>query len=232
MAVSPLKIMIGYDHRQPISLNILQSSIYRRSSKPVSLTPLVIDQLPIKREGLTPFTYTRFLVPYLCNFEGWALFLDLDMIVMDDIANLFSYADEKYSVMVVKNKMKFEWASAILFNCSKCKMLTPEFVESHPSLHNISWLPPEEIGELPPEWNHLVGYDEPKDKIPKLIHYTQGVPAFEETHDCEYSNLWVEEYKFMNSATNWVELMGRSVHAAQLPDGTIIPKYKVKQYAP
>lgn len=222
--------MIGYDHRQPIALNVLQSSIYRNSSKPVSITPLVLTQLPLKREGLTPFTYSRFLVPYLCEFKGWALFLDLDMIVLGDIAELFNCADDKYSAMVVKNKMKFEWASAILFNCAKCKMLTPQFVTEHPSLHNMSWLKPDEVGDLPAEWNHLVGYDEPKEN-PKLIHYTQGIPAFPETADCEYANSWVEEYKKMNSATTWVDLMGKSVHAAQLPDGTIIPKYKVKQYA-
>lgn len=225
-----LSIYIGYDPRQPIALNVLQSSIYRNSSKPVSITPLVLTQLPLKREGLTPFTYSRFLVPYLCEFKGWALFLDLDMIVLGDIAELFNCADDKYSAMVVKNKMKFEWASAILFNCAKCKMLTPQFVTEHPSLHNMSWLKPDEVGELPAEWNHLVGYDEPKEN-PKLIHYTQGIPAFPETSDCEYSNSWVEEYKKMNSATTWVDLMGKSVHAAQLPNGTIIPKYKAKQYA-
>lgn len=226
-----LRIFIGYDHRQPISLNVLASSIYTKSSKPVAISPLVIEQLPIKRVGLTPFTYTRFLVPYLCNYQGWALFLDLDMIVQDDISKLFDFKDDSFAVMVSKNKLKFEWASAILFNCEKCQILTPEYIESAPRLHDCSFVAPELIGEFPNEWNHLVGYDEPRAN-PKLIHYTQGVPAFKETVDCEHADKWFLEHQRMNFVKNWQELMGSSVHAAEvtLEDGTRakVPKFKAK----
>lgn len=222
-----LKVFIGFDHRQPISLNVLASSIYTKSAKPVSIAPLVLPQLPLKRQGLTPFTYSRFLVPYLCDYQGWALFLDLDMIVMDDIAKLFELADDKYAVMVSKNKLKFEWASAMLFNCAKCQVLTPEFIESAPRLHDCSWVSDDLIGDLPREWNHLVGYDAKCDN-PKLIHYTQGVPAFPQTHDSEHADKWFLEHQRMNFVTNWLELMGNSVHAAELPDGTRVPKYKAQ----
>ena len=221
-----LRIFIGFDHRQPISLNVLQSSIYTRSSKPVAITPLVLPQLPIKRQGLTPFTYSRFLVPYLCDYKGWALFLDLDMVVLDDIAKLFEMKDDKYAVMVSKNQLKFERASLMLFNCSKCSILTPEFIESAPRLHDISWADDSLVGDLPREWNHLVGYDKEREN-PKLIHYTQGVPAFSQTNDCEHADKWFAEHQRMNFATSWIDLMGESVHAVQLPDGTKIPTYKV-----
>lgn len=223
-----LKIFIGYDHRQPISLNVLANSIYTRSSVPVAITPLVLSQLPLKRQGLTPFTYSRFLVPFLCDYQGWALFLDLDMVVRDDIGQLFELCDKKYSVMVSKNKIKFEWASAMLFNCAKCKILTPEYIETAPRLHDCSWVPDAEIGDLPREWNYLCGYDEPMEN-PKLIHYTQGIPAFPETQGSDHADKWFMEHKRMNAVTNWQELMGNSVHAAQLPDGRIVPKFVAKQ---
>lgn len=226
-----LRIFIGFDPRQAISLNVLQSSIYNKCSKPVAITPLVLPTLPIQREGLTPFTYSRFLVPYLCDYKGWALFLDADMILTADIAQLFALADDKYGAMVVKNELKFEWASAILFNCAKCTMLTPEFIESAPKLHDMSFLQADEIGALPLDWNHLVGYVPRGTSMPKLIHYTQGVPAFPETNDCDYAQSWFQEHANMNSVTNWQSLMGNSVHAAQLPDGTRVPKYKVEQNA-
>lgn len=223
-----LRVFIGYDHRQPISLNVLASSIYTRASEPVAITPLVLPQLPILREGLTPFTYSRFLVPYLCNYKGWALFLDLDMIVLDDIAKLFQMKDDKYAVMVSKNDLKFERASLMLFNCEKCHMLTPTFIETAPRLHDISWVPDELVGDLPREWNHLVGYDAPREN-PKLIHYTQGVPAFKETQQSEHADKWFLEHQKMNLVKPWEELMGNSVHAAQVQkqDGTIIkvPKF-------
>ena len=225
-ALTPLKIFIGYDHRQPISLNVLQQSIYARSSKPVSITPLVLKQLPLKRTGLTPFTYSRFLAPYLCGFKGWSLFLDLDMIVTDDIAKLFDYADDKYDVMVVKNEKRFEWASVMLFNNARCQKLVPKYIEEAERLHCISWVEEEaRIGELPSHWNHLVGYDAPRNDA-SLIHYTQGVPCFKETEDSEHAQVWLDEHRMMNSAATWKELMGSSVHAAK-HKGVLMPKYKL-----
>lgn len=219
-----LKVFIGYDSRQPVAYNVLQQSIFSRSSKPVAITPLVLKQLPITRMGLTPFTYSRFLVPYLCDYQGWALFLDIDMLLRDDIAKLFALADDQYSVMVSKNEKRFEWASAMLFNCDKCRILTPEYVQKAEGLHTIDWVKPEEIGALPPEWNHLVGYDKPR-KDAKLVHYTQGVPCFEETATSEYRDEWIHEHQGMNTSFPWLELMGNSVHAARLPDGKIVPKF-------
>lgn len=218
-----LNIFIGYDTRQPLSLNVLANSIYRQSSKPVSITPLVIDQLPIKRTGLTPFTYSRFLAPYLCNYEGWSLFLDADIILNADIAELFKLADDKYTVMVSKNdKVKFERASVMLFNNAKCGILTPEYIEKAEGLHNIAWANEDEIGDLPREWNHLVGYDEPKPA--KLIHYTQGIPEFIETDNCEYSKEWVAEKEKMVYVESWQNIMGSSVHAVEC-NGVRMPIY-------
>jgi hypothetical protein len=213
--MQPLRIFIGYDHRQSVSFTTLAHSILARSSKPVSITPLVINQLPIKRTGLTPFTFSRFLVPWLCNFKGYGLFLDADIILNDDISKLFDLADDRYHVFVAKNEKRFEWASVMLFNNEKCQFLTPDFIETAHNLHWISWCPDDKIGDLPPQWNHLVGYDSPNEN-PSLIHYTQGVPAFLETETCEHADKWRKEFSAANGATSWESLMGRSVHAAKL----------------
>ncbi len=221
-----IKVFIGADPRQPVSLSVLAQSVYRHSSLPVAITPLVIEQLPIKRVGLTPFTFSRFLVPYLCNYEGWALFLDSDILVTDDIVKLFDKADDKYSVMVSKDPdHRFEWASVMLFNCAKCKMLTPEYIETASGLHTITWVPDAEIGDLPREFNHLVGYRESPEETPKLIHYTQGMPAYPLTQDSPYALEWAKEHQYMNSIRPWEELMGNSIHAMDL-DGKRVPKYK------
>ena len=172
-----LRVFVGYDPRQAVSYTALASSIVNRTSVPVAITPLVIGQLPIARTGLTPFTYSRFLVPWLCGYVGWALFLDVDMLALGDIADLFRMADDRFTVMVAKNEMKFEWASAMLFNNARCRVLTPRYVETAERLHAIAWAKDGEIGALPPEWNHLVGYDAPRGDA-KLVHFTQGVPAY------------------------------------------------------
>lgn len=226
--MQPLPIFIGYDHRQPVALTTLAHSIYSKASKPVSIIPLVLNQLPLKRTGLTPFTFTRFLVPYLCDYKGWGLFLDIDIILNDDIVKIFSLVDDRYSVFVSKNEKRFEWASVMLFNNAKCTNLTPEYVETAEDLHRIAWCKDEEIGDLPPEWNHLVGYDAPRES-PSLIHYTQGIPAFKQTETSEHAGLWRENHIKANSATSWEDLMGHSVHAANLnlgDDKTLkVPRY-------
>lgn len=214
-----IRVFIGYDPRQKVTYNVLQQSIIDHASVPVSITPLVLPTLPIERQGLTPFTYSRFLVPYLCNFEGWALFLDADILLTDDIAKLFELKDDRYAVMVSKNNLKFEWASVMLFNCghSGNRVLTPDYIEVAKSLHQIGWPGADEIGELPPEWNHLVGYDEPNPSA-KLIHYTQGIPAFPETASCEHGEVWRKTAKSAMSTLPWEALMGNSIHAQPVYD--------------
>ncbi len=223
-----LQVFIGADPRQPVSLSVLAQSVYRHSSKPVSITPLVIEQLPIKRVGLTPFTFSRFLVPYLCGYQGWGLFLDSDILLTADIAELFELADDKYSVMVSKDpNYKFEWASVMLFNCAKCRHLTPAYIQTAAGLHTIAWAQDEQIGDIPREWNHLVGYQPIPEVTPKLIHYTQAMPAYPLTQDSPYAMEWAKEHQYMNSIKPWEELMGNSIHAMDL-DGKRVPKYKAK----
>src|SRR5262249_34809350 len=185
-----LRIFIGYDPRQPISYHTLAHSIIKRTSIPVSIAPIG-SQFVKCRSGLTPFTFARFLVPWLCGFEGKALFLDADELVLGDIAELFGQEGD-YAVWVSKNQIKFEWASVMLFNCDRCRILTPEYVNTAQGLHSICWT--EDIGPLPAEWNHLVGYDNPRGDA-KLVHFTQGVPHWWWTEDCEYAEVWKAEAK-------------------------------------
>jgi len=212
-----LRIFIGYDHRQPVSYHVLSHSILERATKPVSITPLVLPTLPLRRVGLTPFTFSRFLVPHLMGYKDWALFLDIDIMLRADIAELFALVDKKYSVMVVKNDMAFEWASVMLFNCEKCETLTPEHVKTGGGLLKMEWAHPEQVGALPSEWNHLVGYDAPRPDA-KLVHFTQGIPAFPETQDSEFGEEWRVEAVKAFSSVPWKELMGNSVHASAVYD--------------
>jgi len=206
-----LRIFIGVDPRQPVGFSVLASSLYRHSSLPVAISPLVLRQLPMKRRGLTEFTYSRFLVPYLCGFEGPALFLDADMVMRGDIAELFYHFDPSVAVQVNKEQPAFEWASAMLFNCGKCQTLTPEYIAdaSHP-MFDFAWA--ESVGSFPKEFNHCVRYAEPNPQA-KLFHYTEGLPCWKETSGAEEDVHWEREHKVMNSTVRWQEMMGNSVHA-------------------
>lgn len=213
-----IRVFIGYDAREAAAFSVMAHSIHRRATQPVSIAPLMLSQLAgvftRERNPLqsTDFSFTRFLVPYLCDYQGWALFTDCDMIVRDDIAKLWALRDERYAVMVIKHdhqpsedvkflnatQTKYEkknWSSVMLFNCTKCSALTPEYVNtaSGLELHQFKWLGDDSlIGELPAEWNHLVGYDEPNPQA-KLAHYTTGGPYFAEYRGCEFADEWFSE---------------------------------------
>lgn len=215
-----LKIFIGWDSKEDAAYQACKKSLQLHSSMQLNIIP--IKQQDLRQKNIyarkidplssTEFTFTRFLVPQLSNWTGWALYVDCDFIFLDDVKNLFDQADDRYALMCVQHdykptsKLKMDgkaqhvyprknWSSAILFNCSH-----PAHKQIHVNdetkdgkwFHRFSWLDDSEIGAIDHEWNWLVGwYKEPEDGTPKALHYTEGGPWFEEYKDCEYS----EEYK-------------------------------------
>lgn len=211
-----LRVFVGVDRRQYLAYTVAAHSIFTRSSKPVAITPLLLEQLPIKRKGLTEFTYARYLVPWLCNYEGHALFVDADILVRGDIAQLPWESPD--AVSVVKHERafakgqewstKFERPAVMLFNCAKCQLLTPEYIE-RTAPQKFEWAAG--VGSLPDEWHHLVCYQSPKDA--KLAHFTAGIPAFPETEGDEYAEEWRNELAAAIGTVSWADIMGPSVHA-------------------
>jgi hypothetical protein len=211
-----LRVFIGYDPRQPIAANVLQASIQSRASRPVAITRLQLNQLPMKRTGLTEFTFSRYAVPHLCGYSGRAIFMDADMLCLDDIYKLDDIcAPQMKPVCVVKHDMRFEWPSLMYFNNAHCKNLTLKEIEEG-APHKLEWA--NSIGDIPAEWGHLVGYDAPRAGA-KIVHFTCGLPCFEETKNCEYSKEWMTELKHMNGTVSWQEIMGKSVHARHVLSG-------------
>jgi hypothetical protein len=203
-----LRIFVGHDPLQSVSTTVLVHSIISRASKPVCVTPLSLKTLPIKRRGLTEFTYSRFLVPYLCDYQGWSLFLDTDMLVLEDIAKLFELADDRHTIQLVKNKLRLD---LILFNNAKCRELRPAVIDDMSrDPFGLWWA--SSVGALPEEWNHCVGSDDPRNDA-KLVHFTQGVPFFLDTEGTEYVDEWRSELEASVHAESWELLMATSVHA-------------------
>src|SRR5688572_16713847 len=135
-----IKVFCGYDPRQPVAFSVLINSIWRRASQPVLVQQLNLSQLPITRRGLTEFTYSRFLAPYLSDYQGISIFCDADMLCLCDIYELLQYVDGQHDVYVSKNKKSYEWASMMIFDNERCKVLTPSFVEDEKNgLLDLAW---------------------------------------------------------------------------------------------
>ena len=207
---------MGYDPREAVVFTVFNQSVIKYTSIPVSICPLHQDALNFdgQQDGTNAFIFSRYLVPYLQDYKGWALFADGDMLITEDLKNLWDLRDDKYAVQVVKHDYKTKhyrkyinspmesdnldypkknWSSVMLFNCGHPanKILTKELVSEAGGafLHRFQWLTEDEVGELPVEWNHLVGeYKENPDA--KLIHFTLGAPCFLHYYEDEYAGEW------------------------------------------
>lgn len=210
------KLYVGYDPRESAVFHVFCQSVMDHTSRPISITPLHQKQLGIdgQQDGTNAFIYSRYLVPYLEGYQGWAAFVDGDMVCRADLVELFDLCDASKAVMVVKHNYKTRhprkylgtplesdnvdyprknWSSVILWNCGhpSNRILTKELVEEAGGafLHRFQWLKDDEIGEIPDEWNHLVGeYDYNPEA--KLVHYTLGVPGFTDYMRCQYNLDW------------------------------------------
>ncbi|MAR92442.1 MAG: glycosyltransferase [Pseudomonadales bacterium] len=212
-----IRVFIGYDPKETVAYNVLAHSIEINASEPVAITPVMLKHLshihtrPRNNLSSTEFSMTRFLVPFLCDYQGWAIFMDCDMMVRGDMAQLWAARDDRFAVQVVKHDhrpthdVKFlnqpqtryakkNWSSVMLMNCARCKALTPEYVNtaSGLELHQFKWLEDDGlIGEIDHGWNHLVGYD-PYDPAAKNVHFTEGGPYFSDYIDCDYASEWFQ----------------------------------------
>lgn len=215
-----ISIFIGYDPREAVAYHVCTNSIIRQSSQPVSITPLALNVLKDYKEthtdGSNHFIYSRFLVPHLMNYQGWAIFMDGDMLLRDDINKLWELRDESKAVQVVKHEYKTRltekylgaknedyprknWSSVILWNCGHPAnaVVTPEFVQSATGaqVHRFTWLDDSLIGELPIVWNWLP--DEfGANSDAKLLHYTLGTPSFHEFATTPMGDEWHKERIF------------------------------------
>ena len=216
-----LRIFIGYDSREKIAFHVLSYSIIANATIPVSITPINLNNFkhfynrPRGKKDSTEFSISRFLTPYLSNYEGYSLYLDCDIIMLGDVAKLLKFVAGKSTRVLwcVKHKYKPKdrtkflkekqfiyskknWSSFMLFNNRKCKILTPKFVSKAHGLvlHQFKWTKEKLIGSLPKIWNVLVG----EQKIPKnfyALHYTLGGPYFKKYSKCVGSKFWFKYKK-------------------------------------
>jgi lipopolysaccharide biosynthesis glycosyltransferase len=221
-----IRLFIGFDPREAVAFHTFAQSVLEHASQPVSFTPLVLQALPgyqeTHKDGSNTFIYSRFLTPYLCGFEGWAIFADGDMICRADIAELWEQRDAGKAVQVVQhdyqtkastkylgnknqNYPRKNWSSVVMWNCShpKHRVLVPEFVmkQTGAYLHRFSWLDDGDIGALGREWNWLTTeYEDNYDA--KLLHYTLGTPCFKDYWSADMADEWHAAHQRSQSGMN------------------------------
>lgn len=208
----PINIFIGYDSRHTDASNVCQNSIGQtaiheiRKEWNIHIHHLDISKIdeytrPYANQS-TEFTYSRFLAPYLSNYEGWSIFVDDDFIFTKNPLNLLFYINNDKAVSVVKHDFshkhntKFKdtkdvwypkklWSSLMVFNNEHpdCKKLTPDVINtaSGQYLHQFEWTSEDKIGSIPNKWNWCEGYDDINNIHDSWgLHWTRGGPWVED----------------------------------------------------
>ena len=215
-----INIYVGFDQKEAVAYHVFCQSLIDNTSIPLQIHPMALRTLNKYKEHhqdrSNDFVYSRFLIPFLNNYQGWAIFVDGDMICQSDIKELFDLRDETKALMVVKHNYKTkarkkyleilmkitqEKIGQVLFYgivvIKNIRYLTPEFVANQTGkfLHRFSWLDDKDIGELP-----LIGIGlaiEYEDNTnAKIIHYTLGTPCFKDYKNTALSDIW---YKYIQS---------------------------------
>jgi lipopolysaccharide biosynthesis glycosyltransferase len=214
-----INLYVGFDPREAVAYHVFCQSVIDRSSVPVSFTPLHVPMLAGfdgQRDGTNAFIFSRYLIPHMQDFRGWALFCDGDMLVREDLGRLWELRDPDKAVQVVKHDYKTRhprkyvgspiendnidypaknWSSVVIWNCGhpSNRVLSREFVEDAGGafLHRFQWLNDAEIGTLPEEWNVLISEQHAQ---PKLAHYTLGIPGFGHYRQAPYASEWAGTY--------------------------------------
>lgn len=227
----PFNIYVGYDSREKIASDVCEFSLKKNSSIKINIKLLKKKNLENKKLlyrqddtlSSTEFTFSRFLVPYLNNYKGWAIFCDCDFLWLNDIKNLLDQRNNKFAVMCVqhdykpKSKVKMDgkkqliyprknWSSMVMWNCEhpENKKINLNMVNNQTGkfLHRFGWLDDKFIGKIDTSWNWLVGwYNLGESKNVNAIHFTEGGPWFENYKNCDFSDLWKkykDEMKSMN----------------------------------
>ena len=231
--IDVLPVYIGYDPREADAYAVCERSLRRHSNMALYVRKLHLNGLRQaglywrehevnghqridKIDGLpfsTDFSFSRFMVPELQNFDGWACFVDCDFLFLDDIAEVAALADPSKAVMVCKQthvptaEIKMDdiaqtrytrknWSSFMLFNCGHPanRDLTAKAVNSQTGrwLNGFGWLTSDLIGEIPSQWNWIEGVT---DGEPKAVHYSEGGPWFKGYEDCAYAQEWTREWR-------------------------------------
>jgi hypothetical protein len=201
-----IPVYVGFDPREEAGTHVFNSSLINRSTSPVSITPL---HLPLfrsfysagHRDGTNAFAYTRFLIPFLQDFRGWALFVDgADMLMRADVSELWALRDDYKAVQVVKHDYKTKhprkyvgtkmearnddypcknWSSVMLINCG-----------------HFAWrqMTPENVEKIADEYG--------QNDEAKLVHWTAGVPAFEHYAQAPHANEFFLQLAQVNHVTD------------------------------
>jgi lipopolysaccharide biosynthesis glycosyltransferase len=144
-----LRIFIGSGEASLLERKVLIWSLRQHASMPLDIrvfngthnalevegqAPQALDfPLALKyRNRATEFSLYRFLIPQLCDYRGLALWLDSDIVCLDDVAKLFAMPMQDYAMLARADAYPGQGAqqwgmSVVLMDCARCRFDLPRY---------------------------------------------------------------------------------------------------------
>lgn len=224
--IEPLRIYIGASRRDLLGVRVLDYSIRKHASVPVRVLPMIDRPVPCPRDPRnrprTGFSFSRFLIPELARRRGRAVYLDSDMLVFGDVAELAVIPLAPHKVLctyqdtppaVWANDPSFQTGrhtAVMVLDCGRLDWDVQHIVReldagrlTYEELMRDMCLEDQDFGVLPQAWNHLEHFEP---GVTKLLHYT-NVPT----------QPWISSRNPL--APVWVETFREAVEAGAIsPD--------------
>ena len=189
MSDHTVRVFVGCaaNHEDAESQAVLEWSLRKHASRPVEITWMQLSRDPASAfsgwrtdEWATPFSGFRWAVPALCGFAGKAIYMDSDVILQADIAELWAQEFAPTKVVMAKGKTAAWRYCVSLFDCERAKRWLPtlEKLRSDPAAHRncirVFRTNPNIVQAFVGQWNCLDGedYADLGDPEIKLIHYS------------------------------------------------------------
>jgi len=137
---------------------VIEHSIHKNASRPVEINFI----RPCWQSGCTTFTNHRYHVPELTDYSGFAIYMDVDMLVLGDVYELWEYQQKgKWVTTPMRDDVS-------VIDCRAFEDLTDEIVRTkHKSEIQKQIGSRYEVG-IPIAWNTIDTIDQDT----KLIHYS------------------------------------------------------------
>ena len=217
-----VKVYVGADRSQLLAVKVLEHSIKRHTQLSVEVRAMVDLPVRVPQDPLnwqrTGFSFSRFCIPELAGYQGKALYLDADMLVFSDIAQLWNTPFEGAKV-VIQAELTAERAqtnqkkgapakrvkqcAVMLLDCDRLPWKVDNIITSLDAgdynyeklMYDLCILEEDEIRyAIPFCWNSMEYY-QPAETA--LIHYTDMATQPWVYAQNEYGHLWLEEVRLM-----------------------------------
>jgi hypothetical protein len=215
--IPPMRIFVGGDETEQVAAKVLEYTIRKHASGPVDVTIMRDYEIPVpkdpKNRSRTKFSFYRFKIPQLCGHRGRALYIDSDMQVFRDVAELWRipFGDRKVLCTYQKSPPP-AWKdvssfkpgrqfSVMLLDCDRLPWHIEDVIAGLDKgryayadlLFDMCLVEKNEIGEdMPVEWNHLETY------VPgqtALTHFTVVPTQPWKTDNTPLNSLWMDAYE-------------------------------------